>query len=87
MEAQLSEGIRNERDAEIDAMIAAFKHDVDCSLLRENLKLTVEEQLIQLMQHQRFFEELQAAGRRMREQAHLQFNALSAAQAHEEIED
>ena len=47
-----------------DAVIEAFKKDVDRTLLRENLKLTVEERLRQLMRLQVAAEELARAGRR-----------------------
>jgi len=43
-----------------------MKKDVDRTLIRENLKLTVEERLRKLMSHQRFVDELQRAGRDLR---------------------
>ena len=46
-----------------DPVIDAYKKDVDRTLLRENLKLSVEDRLRQLMALQRFAEELRAAGR------------------------
>ena len=46
-----------------DPVIEAFKKDVDRTLLRENLKLTVEERLRNLMRLQRFAEEIRRAGR------------------------
>ena len=49
-----------------DPVIEAYKKDVDRTLIRENLKLTPEERLLQLMRLQEFAEELQAAGRRSR---------------------
>ena len=49
-----------------DPVIEAYKKDVDRTLLRENLKLTPEQRLQQLMKLQEFAEELQAAGRRAR---------------------
>lgn len=49
-----------------DPVIEAYKAGVDRTLLRENLKLTVEERLRQLMELQRFSEELQKAGRTAR---------------------
>jgi hypothetical protein len=51
-------------DLRPDPVIEAYKKDVDRSLLRENLKLTVEERLRQLMRLQRAAEELAEAGRR-----------------------
>jgi len=56
----------NERETEIDEMIAAFKREVDYGLLRGNLKCTVEQRLIWLMQLQKFFAEMRAAGVRAR---------------------
>jgi hypothetical protein len=49
-----------------DPVVEAYKKDIDLTLLRRNLSLTVEERLLQLMELQRFAEELQAAGRRAR---------------------
>jgi len=48
---------------EPDPVIEVYKKDVDRTLLRENLKLTVEERLRNLMRHQRFAEEMRRAGR------------------------
>jgi hypothetical protein len=47
-----------------DPVIEAYKKDVDRTLLRENLKLTIEERLRNLMRLQRFAEEMRQAGRR-----------------------
>ena len=49
-----------------DPVIQAFKNDVDRTLLRENLKLSVEDRLRQLMELQEFAEELRRAGRALR---------------------
>jgi len=49
-----------------DPVIEAFKKDVDRTLLRENLKLTPEQRLQRLTEHQRFVEELARAGREAR---------------------
>jgi hypothetical protein len=49
--------------AEVDRLVEELKKDVDRTLIRENLKLTVEERLIQLMRLQEFAEELRRAGR------------------------
>jgi hypothetical protein len=49
---------------ESDPVVEAYKKDIDRSLLRENLKLTVEERLRNLMRLQRFAEEMRQAGRR-----------------------
>lgn len=66
MNTPLSPVAQDERETEIDQMIAALKRDVDRTLLRELRACTVEQRLIRLMQHQIFFEEMQAAGRRAR---------------------
>jgi hypothetical protein len=49
---------------ERDPVVEAYKKDIDRTLLRENLKLTVEERLRNLMKLQRFAEEMRQAGRR-----------------------
>ena len=51
---------------EVDRLVEELKKDVDRTLIRENLKLTVEERLRKLMSHQRFVDELQRAGRELR---------------------
>ena len=50
-----------------DPVIEAYKAHVDRTLLRENLKLTVEERILRLMELQRFAEELRRAGNVARE--------------------
>lgn len=50
----------------MDAVINAYKAGIDRTLLRENLKRTVEERFIRLMELQAFAEELQRAGREAR---------------------
>jgi hypothetical protein len=49
---------------EPDPVIEAYKKDVDRSLLRENLRRSVEERLRDLMRLQRFADEWREAGRR-----------------------
>lgn len=49
-----------------DPVIEAYKQGIDRTLLRENLKLTVEERFLKLMQLQRLATELRTAGRRAR---------------------
>jgi len=49
-----------------DSIIEVYKKDVDRTLLRENLKRSVEERFERLMELQRFAEELQRAGREAR---------------------
>lgn len=51
----------------IDPVIEAYKKDIDRTLVRENLRLTVDQRFRQLMELQRFAEELQDAGRKARE--------------------
>ncbi len=46
-----------------DPVIEAYKKDVDRTLLRENLKLTPEQRLEELMELQRFGEALRNAPR------------------------
>jgi hypothetical protein len=48
----------------VDPVIEGYKKGIDRTLLRENLKLTVEERFRKLMAMQRFAEELRRAGRR-----------------------
>jgi len=50
----------------MDALIAAYKRDVDRTLLRENLRLTPEQRVLKLMELQKFATELRRAGRRAR---------------------
>ncbi|HEX6738844.1 MAG TPA: hypothetical protein VF310_11250 [Vicinamibacteria bacterium] len=47
-----------------DPVIEFYKKDVDRTLLRENLKLTVEQRLEKLMRFHEFIEELRTANRR-----------------------
>jgi hypothetical protein len=49
---------------EADPVIEAYKKDVDRTLLRENLKRSVEERLRDLMRLQRFADEWRRAARR-----------------------
>jgi len=46
-----------------DPVIEAYKRDVDRGLIIENLKLTVDERLRQLVATQRFAAEVRRAGR------------------------
>jgi hypothetical protein len=48
---------------EPDPVIDAYKQDVDRSLIVENLKLTVDQRLRQLVAAQRFAAEVRRAGR------------------------
>lgn len=49
-----------------DPVIEVYKQHVDRTLLRENLKLTVEERFLKHMQFQRFADELRRAGKEAR---------------------
>jgi hypothetical protein len=51
-----------------DPVIEVYKRDIDRTLLRENLRLTVEERFLKLMDLQRFAEELRRAGRQTEQQ-------------------
>jgi hypothetical protein len=52
---------------EPDPVIEAYKKDVDRTLIRENLKLSVEQRIENLMNLQQFVEELRRAGRELKE--------------------
>jgi len=51
----------------IDPVIEAYKKDVDRTLLRENLKLSVDERFRQFESFMRYVYELREAGRKARE--------------------
>ena len=51
----------------IDVIIEVYKRDVDRTLIRENLKLSVAERMERFEQVMRGIYELQEAGQRMRE--------------------
>ena len=52
----------------LDAVIEAYKKDIDVSLIRENLRLSVDQRFQQLMKLQEFAAELQRGGRKARSQ-------------------
>jgi len=54
--------VERQPELEPDPVIEAYKRDVDVSLLRHNLELTVEQRFLQLMELQRFASELRNAG-------------------------
>jgi hypothetical protein len=60
------------RDTELllpaDPVVELYKRSVDRTLLRENLRRSVEERILNLMELQKVAEELRRAGRRSREQ-------------------
>ena len=49
--------------ADPDPVVEAYKKDIDRTLIRENLKLTVEERFRKAMKLARFADELRRAGR------------------------
>ena len=53
----------------IDPIIRLYMKDVDRTLIRENLKLSVTQRLEKLMALQETAEELRAAGRRLKSQS------------------
>jgi hypothetical protein len=53
----------------VDPVIEAYKKDVDRTLLRENLKLTVEQRFLKHQQFAEFAAALREAGRRARREA------------------
>jgi hypothetical protein len=56
-------------DLRKDLLIEAYKKNIDVTLIRENLRLTVDERFQQLMKVQEFAEELQRAGRKARSES------------------
>lgn len=54
------------RTTGLDAVVEVYKKDIDISLIRENLCLSVDQRLQQLTKLQEFAEALQAAGRKER---------------------
>lgn len=53
--------------ADLDPVIEAYRKDIDVTLIRENLRLTVDQRFQQLMKLQQFAEDLRRAGRKARE--------------------
>jgi hypothetical protein len=49
-----------------DPVVELYKRGIDVTLIRENLRRSVDESLIQLMALQRFAEELKKAGESVR---------------------
>ena len=56
----------------IEPLLEAYRRNFDETLIRENLKKTVEERFLELMERQRFVEELRRAGRKLRKNDGLQ---------------
>ena len=55
--------LHNKVSIKSDPVVEFYKRDVDRTLLRENLKLTIEERFRKLMALQRFAEELRNSNR------------------------
>ena len=55
-------GSSGEMRLQPDPVIEAYKRDIDRSLLRENLKLTVEQRFLKLRDLQQLADELRKAG-------------------------
>jgi hypothetical protein len=51
-----------------DPVVEAYKKDIDRTLLRANLKLSVKERFQRAMAHAKFADELRRAGRELRSQ-------------------
>lgn len=49
-----------------DPVIEAYKKDIDRTLLRQNLRRSIDERILNLMDLQSMAEELRRAGRRLR---------------------
>jgi hypothetical protein len=49
-----------------DPVVELYKRDIDRTLLRSNLKLTVTERLKRAMDHAKFADEVRRAGRALR---------------------
>ena len=54
--------MRRDEQFRPDPVIEAYKRDVDRTLIRENLRLSVEERFEKLMRLQEFAKELRRAG-------------------------
>jgi hypothetical protein len=50
-----------------DPVVELYKRDVDRTLLRQNLRRSIDERILNLMELQKFAEELRRAGERSRE--------------------
>ena len=61
---------KEQADADLDPVIEAYKKDIDITLIRENLRLTVDQRFQQLMKLQQFAEDLRRAGNEARERRH-----------------
>jgi hypothetical protein len=57
---------RQDQPIEPDPVIEAYKRDIDRTLIRENLKRSIQERIEALVELQAFAEELRRAGRTAR---------------------
>ena len=62
----MKDGDEVEAREDLDPVIEAYKKDVDVTLIRENLRLTVDQRFQQLMKLQQFAADLQRASRKAR---------------------
>lgn len=60
-------GANEQASRDLDPLIEVFKKDIDITLIRQNLRLTVDQRIQQLMGLQKFAEELRRAGRKARQ--------------------
>ena len=58
--------LRQDQPIEPDPVIEAYKRDIDRTLIRENLKRSIQERIEALIELQSFAEELRRAGRTTR---------------------
>jgi len=58
--------MKDEASTDRDPVVEAYKKDIDRTLIRENLKLSVEERFLKAMAHMRFADEMRRAGREAR---------------------
>jgi hypothetical protein len=58
--------MKETKQSNVDPLVEAYKKDIDVTLIRENLRLTVDQRFQQLMKLQEFAEELRRAGRKAR---------------------
>jgi hypothetical protein len=61
---KLDEKSEGYQGSSTDLIVAAYKRHVDMTLIRENLRLSVDERFTNLMSLQRLAEELRSAGKR-----------------------
>lgn len=59
-------GVMSDSSTRPDPIVEAYKKDIDRTLIRENLKLSVEDRFRNAMALMRFAEEMRRAGREAR---------------------